>query len=77
MSNCKTLQGKVAVVTGAAQGLGEALAQRLDKEGCKVIVADINYEKAVEVAKSLTNAIPFKVDVTDEEQVDALMQKAV
>lgn len=77
MSNCKTLQGKVAVVTGAAQGLGEALAKRLDEEGCKVIVADINYAKAVEVAQSLSNAIPFEVDVTNEEQVEALMQKAV
>jgi len=40
--NCKRLEGQVAIVTGAAQGLGEALARRLDKEGCKVVVADIN-----------------------------------
>ncbi|NLF35704.1 MAG: SDR family NAD(P)-dependent oxidoreductase, partial [Clostridiaceae bacterium] len=36
------LKNKVAVITGAAQGLGEALAQRLDKEGCSVVVADLN-----------------------------------
>ena len=36
------LSGKVAIVTGASQGLGEALAIRLDKEGCKVAVCDIN-----------------------------------
>jgi len=71
------LDGKVAIVTGAAQGLGEALARRLDKEGCKVVVADINYEKAKEVAASLTDAIPFEVDVTNEEQVDAMVQTAV
>lgn len=77
MNNSKMLEGKVAIVTGAAQGLGEALARRLDKEGCKVVVADINYEKAKEVADSLTNAIAFEVDVTDEEQVDAMVKAAV
>ena len=40
------LKGKVAVVTGASQGLGEALAIRLDKEGCKVAVCDFNIEGA-------------------------------
>ena len=59
MSNrCKALEGKIAVITGAAQGLGEALAHRLDKEGCKVVVADINIEKARMVANSLTDAAP-------------------
>lgn len=77
MSDCKMLEGKVAIVTGAAQGLGEALARRLDKEGCKVVVADVNYEKAREVAQSLTDAIAVEVDVTNEEQVDAMVQTAV
>lgn len=75
--NYKALDSKVAVITGGAQGLGAALAQRLDTEGCKVIVADINYEKAKEVADSLTEAIAFGVDVTSEEQVQALMKTAV
>lgn len=74
---CKALSGKVAVITGGAQGLGEALAHRLDKEGCKVVVADINYEKAKQVADSLTEATAFAVDVTNEEQVQALMKTAV
>ena len=39
------LQGKVAVVTGASQGLGEALAKRLDAEGCKVAVCIIKSRK--------------------------------
>jgi sorbitol-6-phosphate 2-dehydrogenase len=78
MSNrCKALEGKIAVITGAAQGLGEALAHRLDKEGCKVVVADINIEKARMVADSLTDAVAFGVDVTKEEQVNALMKLAV
>jgi sorbitol-6-phosphate 2-dehydrogenase len=73
----KELEGKVAVVTGAAQGLGEALARRLDKEGCKVVVADINIEKAKKVACSLKDAIAFAVDVTNEEQVEELMKLTV
>ena len=78
MSNrCKALEGKIAVITGAAQGLGEALAHRLDKEGCKVVVADINIEKARMVADSLTDAVAFGVDVTKEEQVNALMKLAM
>lgn len=71
------LEGQVAIITGAAQGLGEALAQRLDREGCKVVVADINFEGAQKVASSLRNAIAMRVDVTDEQQVDAMVEAAV
>lgn len=71
------LKGQVAIVTGAAQGLGEALAERLDREGCKVVVADINYEKAKTVAERLSDAIAVKVDVTNEEQVENMVKTAV
>ena len=63
------LKNKVAVVTGASQGLGEALAKRLDEEGCKVAVCDINYEGAQKVASSLKDAIALAVDVTNYEQL--------
>ena len=63
------LKNKVAVVTGASQGLGEALAQRLDQEGCKVAVCDINFEGAQKVASSLKDAIALAVDVTNFEQM--------
>ncbi len=66
------LQGKVAVVTGAAQGLGEALAKRLSDEGCKVVVADLNLEKAQAVAESLADGMAVSVDVTNYEQCEAL-----
>ncbi len=65
------LEGKVAVVTGASQGLGEALAMRLDKEGCKVAVCDINYEGAKAVASKLKDAIAISVDVTKFDQCEA------
>lgn len=79
MSECtnKKLDGQVAIVTGAAQGLGEALARRLDAEGCKVVVADLNIEAAQKVADSLTDAIAVKVDVSNEEQVEAMVDAAI
>ena len=66
------LKGKVAVVTGASQGLGEALAIRLDKEGCKVAVCDFNIEGATAVAAKLKEAIAIPVDVTNYEQCEAM-----
>jgi sorbitol-6-phosphate 2-dehydrogenase len=71
------LEGQVAIITGGAQGLGEALAQRLDEEGCKVIVADINLESAQKVAAGLKDAIAVKVDVCDAAQVDAMVNAAI
>ncbi len=71
------LKDQVAIITGGAQGLGEALAHRLDKEGCKVVVADLNLESAQKVAAGLTDAIAVKVDVSDEEQVEAMIVATV
>ncbi len=73
----RRLENQVAIVTGGAQGLGEALAHRLDAEGCKVVVADINLAQAEKVAAVLTDAIAVKVDVSDEQQVDAMVDAAV
>ncbi|WPX09472.1 sorbitol-6-phosphate dehydrogenase [Anaerocellum danielii] len=75
--NCRRLEGQVAIVTGAAQGLGEALARRLDKEGCKVVVADINLEGAQKVASELSCAIAVKCDVTNEQEVEAMVDKTI
>ncbi len=78
MSNID-LKGKVAVVTGASQGLGEALAKRLDAEGCKVAVCDINFEGAKAVADQLKDAMALAVDVTKFDQLkeaaDAVVAK--
>jgi sorbitol-6-phosphate 2-dehydrogenase len=68
---------KTAVVTGAGQGLGEAIARRLAAEGCNVVVADMNGEKAAQVAGTLPHAISVTVDVTDEKQVAALVNATV
>lgn len=76
--NCqKRLEGRTAIVTGGGQGLGEALAQRLDSEGCMVTVADINIEAASHVAAALGNAIAAEADVTSERQVMAMVEKTI
>ncbi len=76
------LKDKVAIVTGGAQGLGEAISKRLLKEGARVVVADINIKKAGETALAIEEesggkAIPSVVDVTDEKQVAGMVKKAV
>lgn len=50
-SNCQRLAGQSAIITGGAQGLGEALVERLVKEGAEVVIADLNFEAAQAVAK--------------------------
>jgi sorbitol-6-phosphate 2-dehydrogenase len=75
------LEGKISIVTGGGQGLGEALSERLAREGAAVLVADINEANARAVAARLqgegyrTRAI--RVDVTSEEQVARMVADAV
>ncbi len=76
LQNCERLNGKVAVITGAAQGLGQALAVRLSEEGAKVVVGDVNVEGAKETAALLKGGIAAAVDVTDFSSCEALMKTA-
>jgi sorbitol-6-phosphate 2-dehydrogenase len=82
MSAYRRLEGKVAIVTGAGQGLGEALAHRLGKEGAHIIVADILDDKAQAVAQAIAaehgvSAFAVHADVTDLDQCEAMVQRAV
>lgn len=72
-----SIKDKVAVITGASQGLGEALAIRLSEEGCKVVVADMNYEGAKAVAAQLKDAIAVAVDVTNYEDCEKMAAAAI
>ena len=70
MSN--QLQGKIAIVTGAASGIGKEIAAVYAKEGAKVAIADMNLAAAQAAADSIgANAMAVAMDVTDEGQVNA------
>lgn len=74
----KFLDNKVSIVTGGAQGLGEAICHRLAQEGARVVVADMNIERAEIVASEINqlengSARPYQVNVTKEEQVAGLI----
>lgn len=75
------LQDKVAIITGAAQGIGEACARRFAAEGAKVVVSDIQADKGEQVAASIREAggeATFQAcDVGDKGQAEALVQAAV
>ena len=75
------LKGKIAAVTGAASGIGEAAARRLAEEGCKVAILDRNSEGAAAVAYSIASsgatAIAIACDVGDEASVEAAFRKVV
>jgi 3-oxoacyl-[acyl-carrier protein] reductase len=75
------LQDKVAIVTGAGQGIGRAYALRFAQEGSKVVVADLNDANAEQVAKQIEaaggEAIAIKVDVADEASTLAMAKATV
>jgi len=78
----RILQDQIAIVTGGAQGLGEAICHRLAGEGAHVVVADLNMKGAERVAADIMaqtdrRAIAVQVDVTDEAQVAAMVDRAV
>jgi 3-hydroxybutyrate dehydrogenase len=72
------LLGKVAVVTGAASGIGKEIARAYRREGAKVVIADLDQAGADAAAAELgTDAIGVAMDVTSEAEVEAGMAKAV
>jgi len=75
------LEGKVAMITGAARGQGAAEARLFAQEGAKVIVADVSDPEgiavAAEIAEAGGDAIYVHLDVTDESEWDAAVQSAV
>jgi 3-oxoacyl-[acyl-carrier protein] reductase len=76
-----TLSGRVALVTGASQGIGRACALKLASAGVAVAVAARNHEKLNELVKQITssggNAAAFALDVADEDQIKSAFNAAL
>jgi 3-hydroxybutyrate dehydrogenase len=74
------LDGKVALITGAASGIGHAIAKRFLEAGGRVVIADLNAEGAAKAARSLADgksAVGVGMDVADEDQVNAGIARTV
>ncbi len=78
----RLLEDRIALVTGGAQGLGQAICERLAREGCHVVVADVNEPVARETAARIAaetgrRTLAVAVDVTDEAQVEAAVARTL
>ena len=75
------LNGRTAVITGAARGLGKAMAEALAANGAKVLIAEIDEDEAVKTARQLSenglDAAAVYVDVTSEDSVNEMMESAL
>jgi 3alpha(or 20beta)-hydroxysteroid dehydrogenase len=70
------LDGKVAIITGAAQGMGESHARRFALEGAKVVLTDLNADRGTTLAKEIgENALFIRHDVTKLEDWDAVVKQ--
>ncbi len=71
------LKDKVAVITGAAQGIGLGIAQRFSTEGARVMMLDINAEIGRKAAQSIKNAVFLEADVSQKSAVDAAVATVI
>ncbi|WP_233004688.1 SDR family oxidoreductase [Exiguobacterium aurantiacum] len=72
------LSGKVAIVTGAASGMGKAIAELYAKEGARVVVSDMNLDGAQAVVEGISGeAFAIQTDVTSEEALQQLFDETV
>ncbi len=72
------LEGKVAIITGAARGIGRAIAERYAREGAKVVIADINEAGARDVATAIgSGALGLRLDITAQDSIDAMVARVV
>jgi len=75
------LEGKVALITGGAQGIGRAIALLLAREGAKVVISDINLEKARETCREIEalgrEALAVGGNVADAREAEAMVQQTI
>lgn len=71
------LDGKIAVITGGARGIGRAIAERYVKEGARVVIADLLLDEAKQTAEAIgSSAIAITVDVSRRESIEAMAASA-
>lgn len=71
------LKGRIAIVTGGAQGIGRAIADKLAAEGASVVIADINGPGAEAAAMGIPGAVGLEVDVSNPDDVGRLVSETV
>ena len=71
------LKGQVALVTGAAGGIGQSIASTLAASGARVVYADVNIEAARQCAAATPGALALRMDVTNEAEIEATMAETV
>src|SRR5690349_2341522 len=77
----RRLEGKVAIVTGGATGIGEAISKKFAKEGANVVVCGLPDDPVDDVVKAIQDeghsAIAFKADISVPDNAEACVEKAV
>lgn len=71
------LQGKIAIVTGAGQGVGLGIAKRLHADGAKVVIAEFNAASGQQAADQLDGSLFLHTDITQREQVIAMVEQTI
>ena len=72
------LEGKIAIITGGARGIGRAIAERYGREGATVVIADLNESGAQAAAEAIGNgSFGLALDVTRQDSIDAMIAAVV
>ena len=72
------LKGKTALITGAARGIGLAFAKAYVREGARVAIGDIDFDRATSAAREIGDAaIAVKLDVTRQDSIDAAVEETI
>lgn len=77
MADATRLDGKVAIITGGAGGIGSATARLMDARGARLVIADIAADRATALAGELSDAIGLALDLADEVSIEAMIASTI